>query len=98
MGKSFSLPSNLSIADHHPAWGVNLGLCCVTLGSALVLSFILKKDNKKLNAIETDYADASDVTKNPALSVEDIEKRGEHVTAGRRLGGKNGGATARYDT
>lgn len=85
-------------ANCRTAWGVNLGLCCLTLASALLLSILLKKDNKKIGATDTEYVDASDITKNPALSVEDIEKRGEHVTAGRRLGGKNSGATSRYDT
>ncbi|CAM1503127.1 Fc.00g079030.m01.CDS01 [Cosmosporella sp. VM-42] len=77
------------------AWSVNLALTVVTIASSFALSFILRKDNKKLDEIETTLAVEEGVF-GKDLS-QHVEKHGEHATVGRPLGGANAGSKARYD-
>ncbi|KAI4592801.1 hypothetical protein KJ359_010434 [Pestalotiopsis sp. 9143b] len=78
------------------AWGVNLALCVVTLASALVLSFYLKKDNKKMEELEADgyTLEAGDVEGKSKAAAH----HHEHPTAGRPLGGAGAGKLAKYQT
>lgn len=77
------------------AWSVNLSLTVVTIVSTVVLSLILRRDNKKMDELESTVSVEEGVSgKN--LS-EHLEKHGEHATVGRSLGGINAGAKARYD-
>ncbi|KAI7533672.1 hypothetical protein KC316_g16719 [Hortaea werneckii] len=82
------------------AWSVNLALCVVIVVSTTALSFSLKRENRKLNNIETDVelSQHEDLGKDPPLDITCIEHHSEHAVAGRRLGGRWVGATARYDT
>ncbi|KAI7546517.1 hypothetical protein KC331_g5568, partial [Hortaea werneckii] len=82
------------------AWSVNLALCVVIVVSTTALSFSLKRENRKLNNIETDVelSQHEDRGKDPPLDITCIEHHSEHAVAGRRLGGRRIGATARYDT
>ncbi|KAI7153240.1 major facilitator superfamily transporter [Hortaea werneckii] len=82
------------------AWSVNLALCVVIVVSTTALSFSLKRENRKLNNIETDVelSQHEDLGKDPPLDITCIEHHSEHAVAGRRLGGRRIGATARYDT
>ncbi|RMY15276.1 hypothetical protein D0868_00990 [Hortaea werneckii] len=87
-------------ANSHSAWSVNLALCVVIVVSTTALSFSLKRENRKLNNIETDVelSQHEDLGKDPPLDITCIEHHSEHAVAGRRLGGRWVGATARYDT
>ncbi|RMY23738.1 hypothetical protein D0867_01849 [Hortaea werneckii] len=91
-------------ANSHSAWSVNLALCVVIVVSTTALSFSLKSENRKLNNIETDVelSQHENLGKDPPLAVvldiTCLEHHGEHAIAGRRLGGRRIGATARYDT
>lgn len=78
------------------AWGVNLALCVVTLASALVLSFYLKKENKKMEELEADgyTLEAGDVEGKSKAAAH----HHEHPTAGRPLGGAGTGKLAKYQT
>ncbi|ETS74505.1 hypothetical protein PFICI_14371 [Pestalotiopsis fici W106-1] len=78
------------------AWGVNLALCVVTLVSTLLLSYYLKRDNKKMEQLEAD-----------GYTLEEGDVKGkskaaahhhEHPTAGRPLGGAGTGKLAKYQT
>ncbi|RMY67731.1 hypothetical protein D0863_07603 [Hortaea werneckii] len=66
----------------------------------MALSFSLKRENRKLNNIETDVelSQHEDLGKDPPLDITCIEHHNEHAIAGRRLDGRRIGATARYDT
>ena len=66
----------------------------------MTLSLLLKRENRRLNAVETDVelSQHADLGKDPPLDVSCVEHHSEHATAGRRLGGRQIGATARYDT
>ncbi|KAJ3540525.1 hypothetical protein NM208_g5031 [Fusarium decemcellulare] len=77
------------------AWSVNLALTVVTIVSSIALTFLLRRDNKKMDELESTLSVEEGVSgKN--LS-EHVEKHGEHATVGRPLGGANAGAKARYD-
>ncbi|KAM5345247.1 hypothetical protein ACJ41O_011109 [Fusarium nematophilum] len=77
------------------AWSVNLALTVVTIVSSVVLTFLLRRDNRKMDELEGSLSVEEGVSgKN--LS-EHVEKHGEHATVGRPLGGVNAGGKARYD-
>jgi len=66
----------------------------VVFVSSFVLSLCLRRKNKKM-----DEAEAMGFAEEEAIGVKvGIERLNEHATVGRRLGGANSGATARYDT
>lgn len=87
-------------ANSQSAWSVNLALCVVIVVSTTALSFSLKRENRKLNILETnvELSQHEDLGKDPPLDITCIEHHSEHAIAGRRLGGRRIGATARYDT
>ncbi|KAK9777961.1 putative Major facilitator superfamily (MFS) profile domain-containing protein [Seiridium cardinale] len=76
------------------AWSVNLALCVVTMVSAIALSFFLKKDNGKMEKLESEgYTLEEGVVEGKS----DIAAHHhEHPTAGRPLGGNHAGKLARY--
>jgi MFS family permease len=83
------------------AWSVNLALSGVLLASTIVLSLLLKKENKKADAaaaqvFATEQQHALDTKARDMHQVEEAEVGNE--TLGRRLGGNNSGATARFQT
>lgn len=77
------------------AWSVNLALTVVTLLSALMLHTFLRKENKKMDAVDAAGYSLEEGSGNKA-EVSAVEATG--ATAGRRLGGAFAGRTARYDT
>ena len=77
------------------AWSVNVSLTAVTIVSSIILSIILRRDNKKMDALEATISVEEGMT-GKDLS-EHVEKHGEHATVGRPLVGVNAGAKARYD-
>ena len=83
------------------AWSVNLALSAVLLISTVVLSFLLKKDNKKADgAAAQSFAihsqNIGDEKGGHQHQLEETEMGNE--TVGPRLGGRNAGATARFQT
>lgn len=78
------------------AWSVNLALTVVTIASSVLLSICLRRDNKKMEEMEGSIM-AEQGTAGDKDIPEHLEKHGEHVTAGRPLGGANAGAKAKYD-
>jgi MFS family permease len=78
------------------AWSVNLALTVVTITSSAFLSFCLRRDNKKMEEVEASVMAEQGIAGEKDLS-EHLEKHGEHVTAGRPLGGANAGGIAKYD-
>lgn len=79
------------------AWSVNLALTVVTIVSSLILSICLRRDNKKMEEMKASFLAEQGIADGKNLS-EHLEKHGEHVTAGRPLGGANAGVSAKYDT
>jgi MFS family permease len=77
------------------AWSVNLALTVVVIASSLGLHFVLKRENKKMDEAE---AAGYTVEEGHKADSSQVEVRPANVTAGRRLGGANAGATARFDT
>lgn len=80
--------------DEFIAWSVNLALTVVLILSSIALHFILKRENKKLDEAEA----AGYTVEEGKADVTSVEVRPGNATAGRRLGGANAGATARFDT
>ena len=83
------------------AWSVNLALSTVLIIATIVLSILLKRDNKKADAATarefTSHERSHDDPKAEDLHHVDEAEVGNE-TLGRRLGGKNEGATARFQT
>jgi hypothetical protein len=75
------------------AWAVNLALCVVTLVSTLVLSYFLKKDNKKIDETAASYI-MEDGGSNGKEGIE--THHNEHCTTGRD--GSRAGAYVKYQT
>jgi uncharacterized protein YpmB len=67
----------------------------VVILSTIALSYVLKKENKKMDEAEALGYMAEEGRK---ADVTSIEIHNGNTTAGRRLGGANSGATARFDT
>lgn len=78
------------------AWSVNLALAVVTLVSSVILSWCLRKDNKKL---EEAIAAGWTVEEGEGVMEQKAGLAAHHETpaAGRPLGGNKAGAVARYD-
>lgn len=77
------------------AWSVNLALTIVTIVSSAVLSFFLRRDNKKMDELDASVVIEQGIGEKDISA--HIEKHGEHATAGRPLGGAQTGAKAKYD-
>lgn len=80
------------------AWSVNLALGAIVVGSSFVLHFLLKKDNKKMDEADAAGFSLEEAVEGKSSAAATVERFDEHATVGRRLGGKNEGATARYQT
>ncbi|EMR71852.1 putative mfs transporter protein [Eutypa lata UCREL1] len=78
------------------AWSVNLALAVVTLVSSVILSWCLRKDNKKL---EEAIAAGWTVEEGEGVMEQKAGLAAHHEapTAGRPLGGNKAGAVAKYD-
>lgn len=80
------------------AWSVNLALSVVLLASTVLLSFLLTKENKRLDAIENNevLSETGVHEKDSSTAMVETSALEKGTTAGRRLGGTNAGATARF--
>lgn len=76
------------------AWSVNLALAVLTVVSSLVLSFCLRRDNKRLEEMESSYTAEAGVAK---TSSEHVEKNGELSIGGEAIRRLNAGMHAKYD-
>lgn len=81
------------------AWGVNLGLCVVTIVAAVALRFVLTKDNAKIDSLDADETcEMGESVDAKHIEPSKVEHFHEGATTGRQLGGRWRGATARYQT
>jgi nitrate/nitrite transporter NarK len=83
------------------AWSVNLALSAVLLIATIVLSFCLKRENRKADAaaVQVSGVQSQDVVNEKVDGHHQIEESEiGNETVGRRLGGRNAGATARFQT
>lgn len=80
------------------AWSVNLALSVVLVASTIVLHFYLKRDNKKIDELDADSFSLEQGVDKRGEIVTQVEQHGEHITTGRRLGGRSAGLTTRYQT
>lgn len=80
------------------AWSVNLALSVIVVASSLVLHFMLKKDNKKMDEADATGYSLEEAVERKSSATAKVEHLDEHATVGRRLGGQNRGSTARYQT
>lgn len=80
------------------AWAVNLALSAVVVASSLVLHFLLKRDNNGMDEADAAGYSIEEAPQAKTTGAATVERFDEHVTVGRRLGGQNEGATARYQT
>ncbi|KAH8888524.1 major facilitator superfamily transporter [Thozetella sp. PMI_491] len=76
------------------AWSVNLALTVVTILSSLGLSYVLRRDNKKLDELDASGYTLEEGASDEKNSSHHVEKHGEQVATGRSLGGAT--AKARY--
>lgn len=75
------------------AWSVNLALCVVTVVASVALSWVLRRDNKKLDeAVGSGWTLEEGIKEKAGLA-----DHQEAPTAGRPLGGAKAGAVAKYD-
>lgn len=83
------------------AWSVNITLTAILVFATIALSLLLKRENKKADAATAQEfaSQASSANNGKAGDMHQVEESEVgNETLGRRLGGKNEGATARFQT
>ncbi|KAM0330950.1 hypothetical protein ACHAQA_003907 [Verticillium albo-atrum] len=77
------------------AWSVNIALTAVTIASTVILAFLLKRNNRQMDQLQSTVSMEHGEVDGKDLSAH-IEKSGEHPTVGRPLGGAMTGSKAKY--